>query len=312
MAGTVRRVLVKVHLWLGVVLALYIVMMSLTGSAIVARRELTRYWIPDVVMAQGRMAIEAPVLRGLAQEQYPDHEITGFRENRSPVRRRAGEPPVAYPPGEAAAPVEVTFRHGETVFTHRFDPYTGRDLGDVFPAPYRAFTKLVDLHNDLLGGRSGRKINGIAAVIATLLLLTGAVLWWPAHGRGWRSRLWIRRGVPWRTQLRQLHYMLGFWPLLLLLLWASSGIYFAFPGPFEVAKDLFFPPESARAGTGDALLAEFTNLHFGRFGGTGVRVTWIVLGLVPAMLAVTGALMWWLRVPWPALRRARGRGTGVT
>ena len=42
--------------------------------------------------------------------------------------------------------------------------------------------------------------------------------------------------------------------------------------------------------------------HFGRFAGIPVKITWTVFGLAPAVLVVTGALMWWKRVlrPWLA------------
>ena len=54
-------------------------------------------------------------------------------------------------------------------------------------------------------------------------------------------------------------------------------------------------------------------LHFGRLGGRGIpycdrglcdsisKATWAVVGLVPPILFVTGAVMWWNRV----LRRRR-------
>jgi uncharacterized iron-regulated membrane protein len=37
-------------------------------------------------------------------------------------------------------------------------------------------------------------------------------------------------------------------------------------------------------------------LHFGRFSGWPVKALWTVLGLAPALLAITGTLMWWRRV----------------
>jgi uncharacterized iron-regulated membrane protein len=299
-----RGALVQVHLWIGIGLGLYILMMSVTGSAVVARRELTRHWVPDVIAAEGRTRLDGERLRALAQSLYPDSEITVFRENLQPPRLNPyARDRTPYAPGSVASPVEVTYQRGDQRFTRRFDPFTGRDLGDLFPPPYRFFLKIVALHDDLLGGHTGRLVNGAAAVATTLLLITGLILWWPGPGRSWRTRVAITRGAPWRTQLRQLHNLLGFWPFLLLFLWALSGIYFAFPQPFEAAKELLFPPDSARAPTGDFLLSWLATLHFGRFGGMGVRITWILLGLVPAALFMTGATMWWYSVLQPRLHR---------
>ena len=40
-----------------------------------------------------------------------------------------------------------------------------------------------------------------------------------------------------------------------------------------------------------------TRLHFGRFRETpSLQVLWVVTGLVPAVMFVTGGVMWWNRV----------------
>jgi uncharacterized iron-regulated membrane protein len=52
---------------------------------------------------------------------------------------------------------------------------------------------------------------------------------------------------------------------------------------------------------GEALLLKAIELHFGRFGGLSVRVTWVVLGLVPVFLVVSGVVLWWTG------RRARAK-----
>ncbi len=55
---------------------------------------------------------------------------------------------------------------------------------------------------------------------------------------------------------------------------------------------------------GDRLIDWASPLHIGNFGGIGVRIAWFVLGLAPAVLAVTGFIMWWLRVIRPRWQRA--------
>ena len=57
-----------------------------------------------------------------------------------------------------------------------------------------------------------------------------------------------------------------------------------------------------RMGTLEALLYWLAQLHFGRFGGRYVKAIWTILGLVPAVLFVTGALMWWNRVLRKSIR----------
>ena len=47
---------------------------------------------------------------------------------------------------------------------------------------------LVDLHENLLAGSTGRRVNGIGAAFLVLLCLTGAVVWWPGR-KYWRRSL---------------------------------------------------------------------------------------------------------------------------
>ena len=56
---------------------------------------------------------------------------------------------------------------------------------------------------------------------------------------------------------------------------------------------------------GDIVLSWLTRLHFGRWRGVpALKAVWVILGLVPAVMFATGAIMWWNRV----LRR---RGSGA-
>jgi uncharacterized iron-regulated membrane protein len=57
---------------------------------------------------------------------------------------------------------------------------------------------------------------------------------------------------------------------------------------------------------GVVIMAWVAPLHVGNFGGNAVRVAWLVLGLTPAVLFVTGFIMWWTRVV-----RARWRGSSA-
>ena len=64
---------------------------------------------------------------------------------------------------------------------------------------------------------------------------------------------------------------------------------------------LVTPPE--QPSLGDLIMAWVVPLHVGNFAGLGVRLTWLLLGLAPALLAVTGLVLWWTRVAWSRLAR---------
>jgi uncharacterized iron-regulated membrane protein len=148
---------------------------------------------------------------------------------------------------------------------------------------------LVKLHEDLLSGSTGRLVNGIGGICLTALCLTGAIIWWPGI-RNWRRSLTVN----WRAHFARiswdLHSALGFWCFLILLVWGISGIYFSFPQLFN-ALFLLDPADRFT----DQTLLGLSQLHFGRFGWFA-EAAWILLGLVPAILAFTGVFICCRRV----------------
>jgi uncharacterized iron-regulated membrane protein len=102
-------------------------------------------------------------------------------------------------------------------------------MGDAIPFAITVMSRLVDLHDNLLADGTGRTINGIGAILLTVLCFTGAVIWWPGTDR-WRRSLGVRRNVGWKRFSWDLHSAIGFWMFALLFIWAVSGIYMAFPG----------------------------------------------------------------------------------
>jgi uncharacterized iron-regulated membrane protein len=63
------------------------------------------------------------------------------------------------------------------------------------------------------------------------------------------------------------------------------------------------PPGGYRS-VGDAIADWIGPLHTGHFGGPIIKTIWAVVGLAPALLFLTGFLMWWNRVVAPWRRRA--------
>ena len=296
-----RKALFQIHLWTGIAIGLYILVISVTGSAIVFRREITRLlWnVPTVVPTGPLMTAEQ--LAAAVKKANPRLDVVSVVLDRRPDRaaivtttrvqqqRQQSQPP---PPP----------RRRERVY----DPYTGKDLGDVATDEPKWLYWAVQLHDDLLGGHTGRLVNGAGSVCLLVLCITGLVIWWPGLGRVWRS-LVLRRKVGWQRFNWDLHSVTGFWLFLFVLMWAGSGIYLAFPDPFAQLVDYlqpFDPNNAAFVRSGDEFLAWLARIHFGRAYGTTVKWIYTIFGLVPALLFVTGAIMWWNRVLKPAFRKS--------
>jgi len=153
---------------------------------------------------------------------------------------------------------------------------------------------IVDLHENLLFGTNGRFVNGIGAIGLILLCLTGAIIWWPGIGH-WRRALTVNWKFPFARLSWDLHSALGFWGFLFVLMWGISGLYFAFPQSFNAVFGLVDPGDHFT----DSTLAGLSSLHFGRFGWFAEAV-WTLLGLMPAVLAVTGVFLCCRRVIFKA------------
>ena len=99
----------------------------------------------------------------------------------------------------------------------------------------------VRLHENLLSGTIGRAVNGIGGLSLTLLCVSGAILWWPGIAH-WRRSLTLQGTASAARVNWDLHNALGFWCFLFVLLWGVSGVYFAFPNPFNAVVDFLQPP----------------------------------------------------------------------
>jgi uncharacterized iron-regulated membrane protein len=274
----VRRALFQVHMWIGIALGLYIVMISVSGSAIVFRRELNVWLVPRTVPSTVGVRLTADELLAAAQRAYPEHEVKTVREQRRPER-----------------PVYVALERDGVASERLFDPYAGADMGHAYPPTLRAVEWLVDLHDNLLSGTTGRFVNGLAGILVTTLFLSGAVIWWPGRRR-WRRSLTVGPPETSRRFAWRLHSALGFWSFALLFVWAITAVYFAFPEPFERTMDYFDADLTDSGRPGEPVLLWLIQLHFGRFGGLWIRWLWALLGLLPAVLFVTGFVLWWTRV----------------
>jgi len=279
-----RRALFQVHLWIGLALGLYLVMLSLTGSALVYRNEL------DAMFRTPRPAFDAKAtrltsdeLKARAERAYPGYTVTRVGER---ITRRNPT-------------IEVWVEKGGTRKERLFNPYTGEDLGDSVTQGEYFVLWLARLHDELLLDRPGRWWNGVLSAVTVVLTVTGLVLWWPGVSR-WRRSLKIKLSSGWRRFNWDLHGAIGFWLFLFMLMWGFSGWYLGMPEPLTDLVERFSDPDRVYGeGKGDIALTWLSRLHFGRWREPGwgpwLKAVWAAVGVVPALMFVTGVLMWWNR-----------------
>jgi len=328
-----RKALFQIHLWTGIGVGLYVVLISISGSAIVFRNELYKgLWPgPKLVPISGpRLSRED--LKKAVHQAWPHYSITYIWDSKRP---------------NEATEVWIErdgVKHPKTN-GRLVDPFTGKDLGPSRPASIGVLAWFSDLHTNLLGGNTGRKINGVLAIFVIALSVTGLAIWWPGTGRVRRS-LTIDFKSNWKRFNWDLHSVVGFWMCALVFIFGVTGVFLVFPTPFQIVVNHFShlelyglqsslsdmdmrlsaaslsnqtnaadsrvsgiirvadqtpPPvrrrrKPPRGSNGDVFLRWFYYLHFGNFGDWEVKALWVVLGLAPPFLFVTGAVMWWNRV----------------
>lgn len=290
-----RRAAFQIHLWSGLAIGLYIVVLSVTGSALVYRRELNE-WLasPRPKFDASAKRLTQDEVRAAAQRLYPGYEVT--RVGNRVTRRNPT--------------IEVWLERGGDKKERLFNPYTGEDLGDAVTRGELALIWTARLHDELLFDRTGKYWNGYLSGVMTLLVLTGAVVWWPGVSR-WRRSLGVKFNGGWKRVNWDLHSAIGFWLFLFMLLWGVSGFYLGVPEPFSNLVDAMSDPDAFLGDRpGDIVLMWLARLHFGRWQSDTLRAIWAIAGLAPAVMFVTGAVMWWSRVvrPWLTARARRVDG----
>ncbi len=278
----VRRALFQVHLWTGLAIGLYIVVLSVTGSALVYRNELDRYFATKrPVFDATAKRLTADELRAAAEKAYPGWSITRVGDR---ISRRNPT-------------IEIWAERAGEKKERLFNPYTGADLGDSVTKGEYFVLWLARLHDELLFDRPGRYWNGMLSLVMTVLVVTGLIVWWPGSSR-WKRSLKIKASSGWRRFNWDLHGAIGFWLFLFMLMWGVSGFYLGVPEPFSNFVDAISDPDAYLGERpGDVVLLWLTRLHFGRWRNMPVlKAVWAVIGLVPALMFVTGVIMWWNRV----------------
>ena len=226
-----RRLNFQVHLWAGIIVTLYLIVIGVTGSLLVFRPEIERFG--GLKPWQG-MSMRAPVA-----------DLAAVVENLK----------TAYPVGrivsvDAPGPEEATFVGVVQTPGGRVKvacgAADGRVLGE-FPQKRDWLDVARELHETLLihPGSRGRMWNGVGAAAMLLLNVTGMVIWWPGI-RNWKRALKVDVARNWRRINFDLHVSVGFWTILLTSIWALSGIYFGWPRQVFLFVDSISHVVSAR------------------------------------------------------------------
>lgn len=213
-----RMLWLQVHKWIGLLLAVLIIPISVTGAALVWHDGLEAMLDPQRHEVIGPAALPPSAYADAAKATMaPDETLTTLRF--SPE----GEPVVAI----ASKPATGGGRPERT--NYWLDPRDA-SLMDQASANAGLVRVMHVIHGSMMiPGGWGRPIVGWVGVFMFISCLTGLWLWWPLSGSVASGFKWKRRN----TTNANLHYLTGFWVLIPLAMLSVTGAWISFPSVFS-------------------------------------------------------------------------------
>ncbi|QYJ79309.1 PepSY-associated TM helix domain-containing protein [Shewanella acanthi] len=228
-----RKLARRLHLWSSLSIGAFLVLLSLSGAALVYYVEIDRFLHPalDVSSQSPDWDRALSTLRTV----YPDKtgpwrfEVT---EDKGAIPARYYNP--IEKQGQGFAPMMVWLSPDGTQILRR--DYWGDYLATWF----------YNLHFQLLMGKTGEVIVGYLGLCSVLVLLTGLMSWWPKVGQ-WRKGLSFKRRSAMIGRLYDWHKIIGLIFLLPLLLLSLTGTMLALPDETKAILNLFSKVEKPSA-----------------------------------------------------------------
>lgn len=224
-----RKFILQVHLYIGLVAGLFLVLLGITGSIMAFESELDHLLHHRLSYVNpGDHTLSLVEIGRVVNTAFPADTITGYRLASSP---------------DLSWQVELG---GKVVFV---DPYTGTILGSLTrPDHWDDLLRIIhQLHLRLamrMAGDPGKKIVTWAAVGLLLLELTGLFLWWK-HRR--ITMRWKRKsGWAWFD----IHTAVGIVAYLFLFLLTITGLVMGFE---KQTMPFFYRITNSRRGNGPDL-----------------------------------------------------------
>ncbi|UPK35230.1 PepSY domain-containing protein [Bradyrhizobium sp. 186] len=214
----IKAVLLQIHSIAGLVLALLLALIALTGAIMSFEDEILDHLNAGIMQVPSR---SAPALT-------PDELIAHLK-----AAQDFGQVSAVTLASDPSAAVRLRFardEQGARASSLYVDPYDARVLGS--PGGEEFFATVRRLHRWLLipGDAKGwgRQITGIAALGLIVMLISGLVLRWPR--RASRVKMWLKPnlGLSGRGLHRSLHAVIGTWVLPIYLVMALTGLWYSF------------------------------------------------------------------------------------
>ena len=202
-----RRAFLIAHRWLALVVAVFLVVVAVSGGLLVLEGPVSRARQPHVAPAGPALPLDTLVQRARAATGGGDVVMMTLGDS----------PDLAWGVGLST----TAGRRPGGAMNVLVNQYTGAIVRNAPGAdPLVAFMRKVHLlHTQLLGGRVGNTIVVVVTFVALFLVLSGLVVWW-------RDKLWrVNTRGSWKRANFDLHHSLGIFSAIILLIITSTGLW---------------------------------------------------------------------------------------
>jgi uncharacterized iron-regulated membrane protein len=197
-----RRIILNLHLYAGLVAALFLALLGVTGSLIVFEDEIDGWLNPRPAIYPGAQRLSLHALETRIENAYSGYQVAGFG-----FARRDDLPLGTFLVSESL----------KKSMGLEINPYTG----EIFPEPTRRNNfagQVHQLHTHLLLRGTGQTVVGYAGAFLLFLSITGLILWWP------RKMFTVRWESPGAKVNFDLHNAAGIYSSILLMIFAVTGM----------------------------------------------------------------------------------------
>jgi uncharacterized iron-regulated membrane protein len=224
---TLKKLVGKIHLWLGLASGLVVLVSMLAASVFIWDEELTDWYYHDYVFVENTGNKAPKPLDSLfiiAQKAAGQRAVTNVQISHSPERAYVFE---TYQRNKA--PFGYThwddYDHWDNLYVN---PYSG-ELSGVVNMLHNPVDLTRRLHQNLLLRYDiGHYIVGFATLFVIVLTLTGVALWFPKNKAALKQRFSVKLAAKWRRVNYDIHQVGGLYTHLVILLLAVTGLVWTF------------------------------------------------------------------------------------
>ncbi|WMN60688.1 PepSY domain-containing protein [Pseudoalteromonas xiamenensis] len=199
------------HLWhryLGLLVAIPLLVISLTGSVLVFKEEIDHWLMPELAKVDAQVGARLPYdqLRTLLTNRFRHYEIGSWE---------------IFDDGHTADRIYL-IKHGTLDWYKVYlDQYQGTVRSEPVPVNFYLTDWLLDLHYKFLIGETGLWITGVVSIILLFMGISGLVI----YRQFWKKFFSLRLNVKRTAFFSDLHKLTGIWSAPILFVLGFTGAY---------------------------------------------------------------------------------------